>query len=125
FSIVAFFFLLTNGFAASLSRSDAKQEQLRNWKGEVHGHRGARAVYPENSLVGFKYAIEIGVDALELDLVVTKDGKLVINHDRSINKRRCLDEKGKRIREERLIFHLTLKEVQSYDCGSRGHRNFP
>jgi len=39
----------------------------------VHGHRGARAVRPENTLPAFEYAIRTGVDALELDLAVTKD----------------------------------------------------
>ncbi len=48
---------------------------------QVHGHRGARAMRPENTIAAFRYAIEAGVDALEMDLAVTKDNVLVISHD--------------------------------------------
>ena len=47
----------------------------------VHGHRGARAVLPENTIPAFEYAIEAGVDVLELDLAVTKDNVVVVSHD--------------------------------------------
>jgi len=47
----------------------------------VHGHRGARAILPENTVPGFVYAIELGVDAIELDVVVTKDDVVVVSHD--------------------------------------------
>jgi len=47
----------------------------------VHGHRGARARRPENTLPAFQYAIEQGVDALEMDMAVTRDNVIVISHD--------------------------------------------
>ena len=47
----------------------------------VHGHRGARARRPENTLPAFEYAIAQGVDALEMDMAVTKDNVIVISHD--------------------------------------------
>src|ERR1700759_844555 len=47
----------------------------------VHGHRGARARRPENTLPAFQYAIEQGVDVLELDVAVTKDNVLVVSAD--------------------------------------------
>ena len=46
----------------------------------VHGHRGARAVYAENTLAGFRYAIAAGVDAIEMDVAVTRDDVPVISH---------------------------------------------
>jgi glycerophosphoryl diester phosphodiesterase len=48
---------------------------------QVHGHRGARAVMPENTLAAFKYAIGVGVDAIEMDVVVSRDGVVVVSHD--------------------------------------------
>ena len=48
---------------------------------QVHGHRGARAMRPENTIPAFEYAIAAGVDALELDMAVTKDNVLVVSHD--------------------------------------------
>jgi glycerophosphoryl diester phosphodiesterase len=47
----------------------------------VHGHRGAKARMPENTLPAFEYAIRIGADVVELDVVVTQDGELVVSHD--------------------------------------------
>jgi glycerophosphoryl diester phosphodiesterase len=47
----------------------------------VHGHRGARARMPENTLAGFQYAIRRGVDAIEMDLVLAGDGRVVVSHD--------------------------------------------
>ena len=45
---------------------------------QVHGHRGARAVLPENTLPAFEYAIDQGVDAIEMDVILTKDDVPVI-----------------------------------------------
>jgi glycerophosphoryl diester phosphodiesterase len=45
----------------------------------VHGHRGARALRPENTLPAFDYAIQQGVDALEMDMAVTRDNVVVIS----------------------------------------------
>ncbi len=48
---------------------------------QVHGHRGARAVRPENTIEAFEYAIGVGVDAIELDVVVSADDVVVVSHD--------------------------------------------
>ncbi len=58
----------------------------------VIGHRGARAVMPENTLQSLRYAIELGVDALEFDLHLAKDGVPVIHHDATLD--RCTDATG-------------------------------
>jgi len=47
----------------------------------VHGHRGARAVLPENTLPAFAYAIAVGADFLEMDVAVTRDDVVVVSHD--------------------------------------------
>ncbi len=62
---------------------------------KIIGHRGDRAKYPENTLSGFKSALETNdIDGFELDIVVTKDKKLVISHDLflkdSTNKKRYI-----------------------------------
>ena len=48
---------------------------------QVHGHRGARAVLPENTIAAFEYAIGVGVQAIELDVVVSRDDVIVVSHD--------------------------------------------
>jgi glycerophosphoryl diester phosphodiesterase len=52
---------------------------------QVHGHRGARGRLPENSIPAFRYAIEQGVDFIELDVAVTKDYVPVVSHDPHLN----------------------------------------
>jgi len=52
---------------------------------ELYGHRGARGLFPENTMVGFAGALRIGVDALELDVGVTADDVVVVTHDARLN----------------------------------------
>ena len=52
---------------------------------DLQAHRGARALTPENSLPSFAQALGIGVTTLELDIAITKDGVLVVTHDRALN----------------------------------------
>lgn len=89
---------------------------------EVHGHRGARAVLPENSMPAFDYALQIGVDVIELDLGVTKDRHLVILHDPIINPLICRDTQksklGSLIRKPIAVFEENLARVKEFDCGS-------
>jgi glycerophosphoryl diester phosphodiesterase len=79
----------------------------------VHGHRGARARMPENTLPAFEYAIQSGVDALEMDMAVTKDGVIVISHDPMLRKPVCTGP-----RDNAIIHELTLADVRQWDCGA-------
>ena len=56
---------------------------------EVQGHRGSRGTAPENSFPSFLEAIHAGADAIELDLLTTKDGIVVVHHDYFVNQRLC------------------------------------
>ncbi len=72
----------------------------------ILGHRGARFTAPENSLISFKNTVRCGADGIELDVHLTKDGKLVVIHDADL--RRITGKKT-------LIKNLTLKEVKNLD----------
>src|SRR5262249_38056476 len=86
----------------------------------VHGHRGARAMRPENTMPAFEYAIEIGADVLEMDVAVTRDNILVISHDPHINPEIC---KGP---SPGIAIHdLPLAKLREYDCGALKNPNFP
>ena len=86
----------------------------------VHGHRGARAIYPENTIPAFQYAIKIGADFLEMDVAVTKDNVLVISHDPHINPEIC---KGPH--PGIAIHELTVAQLREYDCGALKNPHFP
>jgi len=91
---------------------------------EVHGHRGARARFPENTLPALEYALKVGADVLEFDLAVTKDDVVVINHDPAINPEICTDEKGGEVEKNQLIRNMTLAEVKKFDCGRKKNLKF-
>ena len=60
----------------------------------VVGHRGARGLYPENTVAGFAGALALGVDALELDVGLTADGVVVMSHDPALNPNLTRDAAG-------------------------------
>ena len=72
-------------------------------------HRGASGIAPENTFSAFKSAIEIGVDAIELDLQGTADNQIVVIHDPTLD--RTTDLNG-------LIKQTTLKQIKQADAGS-------
>jgi len=75
----------------------------------IYAHRGASAELPENTMAAFRRAVELGADALELDIHATRDGVLVVSHDPD----------GRRMAgvAERLA-DLTFAEAQRWDVGS-------
>jgi glycerophosphoryl diester phosphodiesterase len=85
---------------------------------DLQGHRGARALRPENTLAGFAHALAIGVTALELDCGITRDGVVVVSHDRALNPDHTRDAGGRFLEAPGpLIRELTFTELQRYDVG--------
>lgn len=86
----------------------------------VVGHRGNSAHAPENTLESFRQAVKLGVDALEFDVRLTKDGEVVVFHDATVA--RTTGESG-------AVAELTLAELRRLDAGAtysrNGDRNFP
>jgi glycerophosphoryl diester phosphodiesterase len=85
---------------------------------DLQGHRGARGLAPENTLPAFRIALELGVDTIECDMAITRDGVVVIHHDLRLNPDttrgpdgRWLDARGPAIAE------LTFAQLQRYDVG--------
>lgn len=93
---------------------------------EIQGHRGARARLPENSLAGFIYATELGVNALELDVIVTAEGQVVVSHEPWFNPEICSDDAGNPLHPDsrESLFPLSLDQIQSRPFGHFGHPRF-
>ncbi|BFH73744.1 glycerophosphodiester phosphodiesterase family protein [Sulfurisphaera javensis] len=70
------------------------------------GHRGASAYEPENTIKAFKKAIEMGCEGVEMDLRRSKDGKIVVIHDETVD--RTTNGKGK-------VSEMTLEELKKLD----------
>jgi glycerophosphoryl diester phosphodiesterase len=78
----------------------------------VVGHRGAAGVKPENTLMGFRYAIELGVELVECDVHLTRDKHLVVMHDPNVD--RTTNATG-------AIRDLEFEHIRSLDAGE-GHQ---
>ncbi len=98
---------------------------------DVQGHRGSRGHLPENTLPAFAWAIELGVTTLELDVGITRDGVMVVHHDRRLNPDVARGPDGQWVKTPSPAIHsLTFEELQRYDVGrirpgSEYARRFP
>ncbi len=79
------------------------------------GHRGWRGKYPENTMLGFRKALTLDIDSIEMDVHMTKDYRIVVCHD--ANLARTTDTKGK-------IYEMTLEEVKAADAGIKFGEEF-
>ncbi len=85
---------------------------------DLQAHRGGRGLMPENTLAAFSKAMEIGVTTLELDVGITKDGVVVVSHDRFLNADIVRDAHSQHLPARGpTIASLTLAELQRYDVG--------
>ena len=102
---------------------NAKAQQL-----DIQGHRGARGMMPENTIPAFIYALDQGVTTLELDVVISKDGKVVVSHEPWISHDICLTPDSLSIAKSQEkdynIYQLTYEEIKKFDCGSLGNKRF-
>jgi glycerophosphoryl diester phosphodiesterase len=85
-------------------------------------HRGGAQLWPENTLFAFVSAAKAGYDGAELDVQMTRDGKLVVFHDFRLKRELCRSSDGHWLRRKRfaplaLIRELTLAELQAFDVG--------
>lgn len=81
----------------------------------VAAHRGWCQDYPENTMEAFRAAAELGVDQIETDIRITKDGELVLIHDAAVD--RTTNGTG-------LVIDMTLAELQALDAGSHKGEQF-
>jgi glycerophosphoryl diester phosphodiesterase len=85
---------------------------------DVQGHRGARALFPENTLEGFLAAAALGVEAFELDVGMTADGVVVVSHDPVLNAEFTRDASGAWLTGTGPAIHdVTYAALRDYDVG--------
>jgi len=85
---------------------------------DLQGHRGARGLAPENTLPAFARALSIGVTTLELDVGVTRDGVVVVSHERALHPDITRDAEGHWLDATGPAIHaLTYAELARYDVG--------
>lgn len=85
---------------------------------DIEAHRGGRALFPENTLPSFANALSMGVNTLELDIGVTRDGAIVVSHERGLNPDLARTADGVYVAPPGIPFiQLRLEDVRKYDVG--------
>jgi glycerophosphoryl diester phosphodiesterase len=103
---------------------------------QVYAHRGLRAYAPENSMPAYRGMMRVGADWADMDIVMTKDGEIVVGHDPVLNPDIVRDPQGNFLGASKeavmggprealgayimkyAVKRLTLAEVQSFDTGA-------
>lgn len=95
----------------------------------VQGHRGDRGNFPENTLPAFLSAINKGVDVIELDVVISKDKKVVVSHETFMSSYYMQTPDGSAVTKEKEksynLYGMDYDSIRKFDSGSRGNALFP
>jgi glycerophosphoryl diester phosphodiesterase len=114
--------LLTSIFLSILSTAAIAQTI------DIGGNRGFRGMYPENSIQAFTRAVKIGVNTIEMDVVISKDNQVVVMHDLTIDENICNKPDGASLtagdKDKYKIYAMNYEEIKKFDCGSRGNSRF-
>jgi glycerophosphoryl diester phosphodiesterase len=84
---------------------------------DLQGHRGARGLAPENTMGAFARALAIGVTTLELDCGVTRDGVVVVSHNRALDPTITRGPDGEWLADSPLIHTLDAAALARFDVG--------
>lgn len=96
---------------------------------DKQGHRGCRGLMPENTVPAMLHALSLGVTTLEMDVVITKDKKVILSHEQWFGQEITTKPDGTYMgdREERKfnIYWMTYEQTQTFDVGLKPHPRFP
>lgn len=113
-----------------LSFSSCKQAENKEhpkYIVDVQAHRGGMGLLPANTLASMKNAVDLNVNTLEMDIVVTKDKKVILSHDKFFTEETTRPD-GSHVKKEdprEYIWKMTYEEIAKYDVGMRQFPNFP
>jgi len=96
---------------------------------DVQGHRGGMGLMPENTIAAMLNGVKLGVKTLELDVVISSDGKVVVSHDAYMASDFMRKPDGSDIsKEEQMgmaLYKMTYDSISRFDAGSKPHPHFP
>lgn len=96
---------------------------------DLQGHRGCRGLMPENTVPAFLKALDLGVTTLEMDVVISKDKKVVVSHEPYFNAAYSIAPDGKPVSKKKkkklVLYHMDYVDIRQYDVGSNGNSAYP
>lgn len=121
--------LLIAAISCNSSNRSTKNIQYKMGDFDYQGHRGCRGLMPENTVPAFINALSTPTTTLELDVVISKDNKVVVSHEPFFNHEISTKPDGSFVSqaEERSlnIYRMEYADVKKFDVGSRFHPKFP
>ncbi len=132
-----YLFLLMAGLALSCSNTKKmkQSEATAGDKGYIknaldkQGHRGCRGLMPENTIPAMIHALDLGVTTLEMDVVITKDKKVILSHEPWFGQEITTLPNGKymgdRVERTYNINWMTYEQTKDFDVGMKPHPRFP
>lgn len=116
-----YFMLSLSAFSLSVSAQSKKID--------LQGHRGCRGLMPENTIAAMLHSIDLGVTTLEMDVVITKDKKVVLSHETFMNPEIATPPNGQQFSSPKdksyNIYQMTYEEVSKWDVGIKPNSKFP
>ncbi len=97
-------------------------------KVDIQAHRGGMGLMPENTLPAMLNSVNLGVNTLEMDLVVTADGKVILSHDRHFHHRYATRPDGSSVEKgqpKEYIWTMPYDSVLKYDVGLKYNKDWP
>lgn len=102
---------------------------IKNTRPQIHGHRGCRGLFPENTIPAFLHALQLGVDALEMDVVLSADQQVVVAHEPWLSAQLGLSPTGQFIDSQKEqsfnLFELPYVTIRQSIVGTIPHPRFP
>ncbi|MEO0471441.1 MAG: glycerophosphodiester phosphodiesterase family protein [Bacteroidota bacterium] len=119
---------LSIGLFACQNTSESSDPPI-NMNIDLQGHRGCRGLLPENTIPAFLRAIDIGVNTLELDVVISADRQVVVSHEPFFNHEISQKPDGTAVSEEEEkslnLYQMDYATIQTFDVGMQPHPRFP
>lgn len=95
---------------------------------DKQAHRGGRGLMPENTIPAMLHALDLGVQTLEMDVVISKDKKVVVSHDTymasDFMRKPDGSDIGQQEAKQLLLYQLNYGEIKKFDAGSKPHPQF-
>lgn len=96
---------------------------------DLQAHRGGRGLMPENTIPAMLHAIDLGIRTLELDCIISADGKVVVSHDLYMSSDFMVKPDGSEIdtaeQKNYVLYRMTYDSIRRYPEGVKKHRGFP
>ena len=96
---------------------------------DLQGHRGCRGLMPENTIAAILHSIDLGVTTLEMDVVITKDNKVILSHETFMNPEISTPPNGQQFASPKdksfNIYQMTHEELSKWDVGMKFNPKFP